>query len=1060
MSFTNIPYAEPPIGKRRFQKPEAVHPWEEIYNATGVKKKCLQDPLLQVGMVSGSEDCLVLNVYTPTMSKTPLKLLPVLFWIHGGAFQFGSGMNMIGVGPFDEYEPGFFIEENIVVVTTNYRLGVLGFLTTQDGVIPANLGLRDQNLALKWIQENIDLFGGNPNDIIMAGESVGSCSTCYHCFPMGQNAFTVGRKLGLDLDESSNYTSAILLELLQNTPVSSLFRAAGVSFFTRCKLFLAQLTNPSKITVKSAKNVAMTTLYKFISLSKQLETRYSPLKSDDGYVTAKWSPVFAEDFYPKEPMDDAIDEGRFRKVPLLFGFNSEECLSPVFLKSLQHIKRKARRWDQDTSKMLDITINIRERSMAAEDIKTIYTNRSFSEDIAAVVKFCTDDEFTLPIGRHAESASRHGIPVYMYTMDYKFLPHFVPVGEALLPNFGLIVQRMVKLMSNFVRYKKPIVEADVLFEYLEWPEFNSKDLKYMRIDTDLKVLSNVRNYSAKRADFDLTVTLRSPRNSRLKGQCRNSHHGRTYSAFTGIPYADPPIGKRRLQKPKPRRPWKGTYHATKEDIVCVQETIFSSDVGFGSEDCLVLNIYTPMIPRNSSILLPVLFWIHGGGFQFGSAMYMLGFGSFAEYDPSFLVDEDIVVVTANYRLGALGFLTTEDEVIPANLGLRDQNLALKWVQENIDLFGGNPRDIVISGESAGAASVCYHLLSNGPEIKAVTGAILISGTCIAPWAINKDARAKAFDVGKKSGNCYTSDNNNSATLLRQLQSLPVNTFFDLTKGRFHKVPLLFGFNSEECLSPIFLEFLPQARIKAKVWDQDSSNMIETILNTRDRLQASKDIKALYTDKRFQEDIAALVKYCTDDQLILPIVRHAESVSKYDVPVHMYMMAFQFLPHFTPGVEGVGHGEDLFLFWDTLLTKILKLLVDDYRLIKPIAGKDELFQNLEWPKFESRSLQYMRVDTHMAVRSDPRNYSAKRIVWDKHLQKPISYFEIFLIFNKCIILKFYLYWRMKEFCTDQNFRFLFTMLSVILFNGFINSSIIISTYTLKNNVRFRMFLYIY
>nr|CAI5817272.1 unnamed protein product [Callosobruchus analis] len=122
----------------------------------------------------------------------------------------------------------------------------------------------------------------------------------------------------------------------------------------------------------------------------------------------------------------------------------------------------------------------------------------------------------------------------------------------------------------------------------------------------------------------------------------------------------------------------------------------------------------------------------------------------------------------------------------------------------------------------------------------------------------------------------------------------------IDQGRFHKVPLLFGFNSEECLSPIFLEFLPQARIKAKVWDQDSSNMIETILNTRDRLQASKDIKALYTDKRFQEDIAALVKYCTDDQLILPIVRHAESVSKYDVPVHMYMMAFQFLPHFTPG----------------------------------------------------------------------------------------------------------------------------------------------------------------
>ncbi|VEN46879.1 unnamed protein product [Callosobruchus maculatus] len=273
-------------------------------------------------------------------------------------------------------------------------------------------------------------------------------------------------------------------------------------------------------------------------------------------------------------------------------------------------------------------------------------------------------------------------------------------------------------------------------------------------------------------DLDLTVTLRNPQNSRVKGQCRNSYHGRTYNSFTNIPYAEPPIGKRRLQKPRPIRPWKGIYDATEEGIVCVQDPVFPSDVMLGTEDCLVLNVYTPMISRNSSTLLPVLFWIHGGAFQFGSGMYLLGFGSFAKFDPSFLMDEEIVVVTINYRLGSLGFLTTEDDVIPPNLGLRDQYLALKWVQENIDLFGGNPRDIVISGESAGAASVCYHLLSHGPEMKAVTGAILISGTCLAHWALNKDIRAKAFNVGKKLG--YSSDNN-SANLLRQFQSLPVNT---------------------------------------------------------------------------------------------------------------------------------------------------------------------------------------------------------------------------------------------------------------------------------------------
>ncbi|CAH1962614.1 unnamed protein product [Acanthoscelides obtectus] len=164
---------------------------------------------------------------------------------------------------------------------------------------------------------------------------------------------------------------------------------------------------------------------------------------------------------------------------------------------------------------------------------------------------------------------------------------------------------------------------------------------------------------------DLTIALRNPANSKIRGDCRSSHKGRPYRSFTNIPYAEPPIGKRRLQ-------------AKKE-------------------------------PHKK---LPVLFWIHGGGFQFGSGTHMfLGIGFLELYDPGLFIDENIVVVTINYRLGALGFLTTEDEVIPPNLGLRDQNLALKWVIDNIDLFGGDPGNIVLMGESAGSASVGYHLLS-------------------------------------------------------------------------------------------------------------------------------------------------------------------------------------------------------------------------------------------------------------------------------------------------------------------------------------------------------------
>ncbi|VEN35293.1 unnamed protein product, partial [Callosobruchus maculatus] len=392
------------------------------------------------------------------------------------------------------------------------------------------------------------------------------------------------------------------------------------------------------------------------------------------------------------------------------------------------------------------------------------------------------------------------------------------------------------------------------------------------------------------------------------------------------------------QKPEPVRPWKGIYDATKNDKKCPQDAIFQGAFIVGSEDCLYLNVYTPTLAKNSSKLLPVLLWFHGGGFQFGSGIHMLfAFGSFDKFDPAFFMDEEIVVVSPNYRLGALGFLTTEDDVIPANLGHRDQLLALKWVQDNIELFGGDPKDIVIAGESSGSASVCYHLLSDVPEINAVTGAIMISGTCIAPWAFVTNATENAFDVGKKLGSDYSSDHN-SASLLRLFQSVSTEDFLHaaemiyrpiktdlgslrgkwaptyaedfspaepmtdvINQGKFHKVPLLFGFNSEECLSPLYLQLLPQIYRKAIVWDRDPSKMIENTLNVRDRRKAGEDMKAIYTNSSFLKDIAALVKYCTDDQFTLPVGRHAESASKYGVPVYMYQMAYHFVPHFTPGM---------------------------------------------------------------------------------------------------------------------------------------------------------------
>ena len=206
----------------------------------------------------------------------------------------------------------------------------------------------------------------------------------------------------------------------------------------------------------------------------------------------------------------------------------------------------------------------------------------------------------------------------------------------------------------------------------------------------------------------------------------------SYYSFQGIPYAAPPVGKLRLKDPVP---WE---HYWEEDLdvsggppsMCPQPDPFSPAGGIaGDEDCLFLNIYTEEVSDAGSDeveLRPVMFWIHGGGFFMGSGA-QLGDGSGSDY----LIESGLVVVTINYRLGALGFLALEGTNISGNQGLKDQLLALRWVKENIANFGGDPSRITISGESAGGSSVHAHVLSPlGKNEDLFHRAISFSGTVL------------------------------------------------------------------------------------------------------------------------------------------------------------------------------------------------------------------------------------------------------------------------------------------------------------------------------------------
>lgn len=173
-----------------------------------------------------------------------------------------------------------------------------------------------------------------------------------------------------------------------------------------------------------------------------------------------------------------------------------------------------------------------------------------------------------------------------------------------------------------------------------------------------------------------------------------------------------------LQAPQPVIPWSGIRKAIKHGPVCPQVDIFHNKFIPGEEDCLFLNVYSPdLTPKEP---LPVMVLIHGGGYKTGS-------GNVNHYGPDFLVQHGVIVVTLNYRLEALGFLCLDNEDVPGNAGLKDQVAVLRWVQKNIVNFVGDPNNVTVFGESAGSASIGYHLVS--PMSKGLfKRAIFMSGT--------------------------------------------------------------------------------------------------------------------------------------------------------------------------------------------------------------------------------------------------------------------------------------------------------------------------------------------
>lgn len=236
----------------------------------------------------------------------------------------------------------------------------------------------------------------------------------------------------------------------------------------------------------------------------------------------------------------------------------------------------------------------------------------------------------------------------------------------------------------------------------------------------------------------------------------------------------------------------------------------------GTLDCLHLNIYVPN-SANSRNLLPVLVYIYGG-------LFMIGFSGRYLYGPRYLVKHDIILATINYRLGPYGFMCLNTPDVPGNQGLKDQQLALKWIKNNIEAFGGDSNKITICGSSSGASSVDFHLIYSNEEL--FHKVIMQSGTALHPWAMLQPDTSAPLKLSKQLG--FTATNTNDA--LKFLSSVPSNLLtaatselglqfrpcvekdfgnvekfiydypVNIQKPSLDNVPIMLGCNSDEALA--------------------------------------------------------------------------------------------------------------------------------------------------------------------------------------------------------------------------------------------------------------------
>ncbi|KAJ8924090.1 hypothetical protein NQ315_006871, partial [Exocentrus adspersus] len=440
---------------------------------------------------------------------------------------------------------------------------------------------------------------------------------------------------------------------------------------------------------------------------------------------------------------------------------------------------------------------------------------------------------------------------------------------------------------------------------------------------------------------------------RLQGKVQVDIDGGRFFSFLGVPYAKPPLEDLRFKAPVPVDPWEGTRDATKEGSGCYSRHDIDGTME-GSEDCLNLNVFTKELPGRNIKPRPVMVWIHGGGFVWGSNRTSV-------YGPEFLMTEDIVLVTINYRLGLLGFLSLKDDSlgIPGNAGFKDQRLALKWVQENIRYFNGDPNNVTIFGESAGAASVHLQVLSSSSE-GLFHRAILQSGCALNSWAHGSCATEKlveylkrdtAYETVKTEKEIYEylktltveelytvqigieSEINPSTTRVigavieqpNESAFLTRNVLDIIKSGNYNKVPLWFGYTSRE---GIFIEVLKTMTNAPGEVPTEERKLGSNMPWQQDNPALKKKFEAIYFSGTNESDNQ--YKLITDSWFLMGIMASIKNhLATNPQPMYLYRMSLDSGLNFMKNlaklnhVPGTSHADDLGYLFKSAITPEIK-----------------------------------------------------------------------------------------------------------------------------------------